>query len=183
MKLCFMFINRDDCKKVEQHLSKQFKAERDSYLGYDTIYVQKEDYRSAVTEGLKFINSNDIRTAWWIDSDNQRMPTGIIPLIFAELPHVFKKYSLFRKAADLLCSQYSHTYSKLLGVPVLFEPTAAGNVEFHLVRCHEVADNHARYAQEIIDYCKNHRHIFSYIAVCDAYGGTTTIINKDLSVA
>lgn len=183
MKLCFMFINREDAKKVEQFLTKQFKVDRDSYLGYDTLYVPKKDYKQAVTEGLKFINFSDIRTAWWVDADNQRMPTGIVPFLFAELPPMFKENKLLRKTSEILCCQYAHAYSKLLGVPVLFEQTATGNVEFNLPRCHEVTDNHTRYMQEITEYCKSHVHIFSYIAVCDAYGKTATIINKNRSVA
>lgn len=183
MKCCFMFISREDAKKVEQHLSNQFMVEKDSYLGYDTLYVPKNDYRQAVVEGLKFINFSDIRTAWWIDADNQRMPTGVVPLLFAELPPMFKNNKFLKKAAEMLCCQYAHSYENLLGIPVLWKETPTGNIEFYLVRCHEVIDNHASYMKSIIEYCKSHRHIFSYITVCDAYGEISTTINKDCSVA
>ncbi len=182
MKLCFMFINRDDCKKVERFLANQFKVERDNYLGYDTLYVPKKDYEQAVTYGIHFINTNNIRTAWWITNDNERMTVDSIPLLFAEIPPAFKNNKFLKKVAKTLCNIYAKNFGKRLGETIFVHYTPCYNVEFRIARNDEALENHKFYTEEITKYCLAHYHIFNYILVCDAYSRDLTIINRNHSV-
>lgn len=178
MKACFMFIEREDAKKVEEFLSKKFKVERDNYIGYNTLYVDEKNYQQAVDEGCKFINFSGVRTAWWINTNGQRMPVCVVPLLYAELPRIFKikKGESLEKIVDMACCQYAYKYEKLLGVPVLFERNSIANVEFRLARCHEVDNNHELYVKKIREFCQSKRQMFSKIIVYDAYGKAVTTI-------
>lgn len=182
MKLCFMFINREDCKKVEQFLSTLFTVERDSYLGYDTLYVPQKDYEQAVIQGIRFINKNNIRTAWWITDDNQRITLDSIPLLFAKLPSVFKNNKFMRKTAEMFCFLYAKNFERLLGVTILVHYNPCYNVEFRIARNDKALENHEHYTEKITKYCLTHYHIFNYILVCDAYSRDLTIINRNHSV-
>lgn len=182
MKLCFMFINRDDCKKVERFLANEFNVERDNYLGYDTLSIPLEQYEQAVIRGIDFIITCNIRTAWWVDKYGQRTTVDSVPLLFAEIPHTFKHNKFLRKIAQFLCSVYAKNYEKRLEKSILIHYTPCYNVEFRLARNNEAVENHQYYTEEITKYCLGHYHIFNYISVCDAFGKIITVINRNHSV-
>jgi len=182
MKLCFIFINLDDCKKVEQFLGSQFNVERDKCLGYDTLSVPKKDYEQVITCGIQFINANNIQTACWITNDNQIMAIDGIPLLFAEIPQAFKNSNFLKKVASNLCNIYAKNFGRRLGETILVHYTPCYNVEFRIVRNDKAMENHELYTEEITKYILVNYHFFNYILVCDAYSRDLTLINRNHSV-
>ena len=181
MKLCFMFIQSDYAKKVELFLSRQFDVKSTNYHGYDMLYVPGDDYKKAITDGIKFIIDNNIQNAYWVNTECRQMPINCIPLLCAEVPAFFKKNDFLRKIVASLCHMYAKKFEKRLNQHILIQYTPYDNVEFRLLRSDKAVENHQYYTEEITKYCLAYRHIFNYISVCDTFGKIITTINRNHS--
>ena len=178
METCFMFTNQADAKEVETMLANYFDVKHTNYIDFDVLSVPKNHYREAISLGINFIKITDIKSVWWVNEDNVRIPIDVVPLLFAEIPEKFKSNPFFSKIATFLCKKYAKRFSRRIKQKVLIHYNLCNNVEFYLTRCYETTKNHKYIRDKITAYCRKHYHIFNYIDVYDAYGQTVATITK-----
>ncbi len=174
MKCCFLFRSKIPAENLFKFLKNELKGEvrLTSYIGYPIIYVQEDEYETAIIKGSQYAKRYTL-DCWWLDISQRRVIIPYVPVAYAEIYKEGKfEDGSWKKSTTDKIRALTKLASKALKREVIFEETPCKDVRFYIKRTDDMHEIHqtqrVMFSKVFATSVQN--VIFKRAVLCDYFG-------------